>query len=798
MNKNYPIVFYPQKLKEVFGLCPPLPDKPLEPQKPKEPYKPIEEKETVGGCLIYLFLISIPSYILIVYSSDSIIVSIIMLLAIIGLIRFYYYYNIKPKYEYPNMTEQYNTEYSKYQHELVEFEKSFISYSLKLEEYESEVKNILSTENVLLYRNKAYKYLTNDNYDNFINFPTSYNYISKQNVSLIFFREYLNDSFLDKNVRFGVELKSCDLNILLYEATTNLLINIEIDSPYLGCSGRPINFIESNSDRYPNNSEYEILESNIVIIRFAEVQIFNFPNECIRFIKSIIENAKRGVFSRTLGIGLPDIELWNKEEAHEMGYKKYRNSYIPVFLHKIIDVEGDLFKVNELIHETFFLKIIDQQTELHYIPFRIEKRWTIFDVKKNKIVGSDFDQIYFLDQSLKTSTSCIIEDKGLYSIICNSSNIEELTWYTALIVLKTNKELCIVRNKNLWGIINYKNEIKLNFEFDSIIEFNYLSSFVCCCKYGKYGLIDLDTMKTCIPIEYDKIYRKITDDENILILSKNNNLEYFDMSERRKLKINEAEKITHISEGICNIRLNHKSYLLKIDESHYNYINKIGYDTCSKFENGYSLCSLNDKWFLVDKIGIETPIDYSHITKDPKIKLKKDGNIVTFQTYDAELNYNFYHIFNLDKHISTIKEKRIGNFYSIVPIENKYIEIIGDFWKYEMSWITKYATIYGNDLTIDEFVDYKKIKNKREENFYDAIYNLQYNYIDLNWKIIKTSKEDNLCFKDTIKYTGNSLKIIELNYGLALLLEDVERDEVWYYNIVGYFDVFGKIYWKNC
>lgn len=804
MNNNYPIVFYPRRLMEAFGLLPPLPDKPIEPKKPKEPHKPTEEKETVSGFIIYLIVISIPTYILVANGSDSIIVSIIMIFAILGLLRFYYYYNIKPKSEYSDKISNYNIDYLKYKQDLIEFDKNIIDYTLKLEKYEIEVKHILSNENVLSYRNNAITDLIEYNYAKFIELEILNIPGRKLNASIFFFRKFLTDAFTENHVKYGVTLEKCYLNFLVYEATTGLLINIEVDAPYIGCSGKPINFVESSLEKYPNKYEYKVLDSNIILIRFAEVQIFNYPNECINHIKSIIKNAKAGNFSFNINSELSNVDFWYKEEAHEMAYKKFRHTYIPDFLHKNIDVEGDLYKENELLHESISLKILKKKSNLNYIPFHTKDKWTLFDTKNEKLISELFDDAYFFDNTLESSTSCIIKLNEEYAIVHNSLDLIDIKWFKKIRMLEHFKECCFAFNGFYWGIVSHKNEILLPFEHLGFLEFNYKNTFAGYKKNGKFGLIDLANFNICIPFEYDKLYRNNRDDENIIRLSKNDEIGIFDMLEKKIIKIKEAEDISHYSENILSIKYNQKWMLLKNSESQYSYINQRMYDTTTKYENGNSLCSINEKWFLVNEKGVETPIDYSHLTTESKNELYKKGDIVYFRTFDNNSDYISFHIYYLDKYISTLKQRSSGTnsgiSYSIVPIENKYIDIKCYFRKYDSSGLLRNCTIYGNELTIDEYADYMKIKNNRVKTFYSSIYNDSdnFNYIDISWRIINSDKEEKLYYKDTIMYSGKDLKIIELDYGLALLLEDVSIDADGLYKTeVGYFDVFGNIYWNN-
>jgi len=90
-------------------------------------------------------------------------------------------------------------------------------------------------------------------------------------------------------------------------------IDIEIDERYDSVTNKPIHYIGSNDE---TRNEY-FVKSNWFVIRFAEEQIKNYPNECCLFIKEFIEviiNPEKAP-DHSL-IQLPRIKRWSYEESH--------------------------------------------------------------------------------------------------------------------------------------------------------------------------------------------------------------------------------------------------------------------------------------------------------------------------------------------------------------------------------------------------------------------------------------------------------------------------------------------------
>ncbi len=119
-------------------------------------------------------------------------------------------------------------------------------------------------------------------------------------------------------------------DIVFYDETTGLCIDIEIDEPYVGSTGEAIHFLNNKHDEQRNRT---FLRENWLVIRFAEEQVVKYPIECCNFIKKIIQDVTLDIISyndiNKDVAGLPKIKQWTKDDAQKLAFTRYRNSYLP-------------------------------------------------------------------------------------------------------------------------------------------------------------------------------------------------------------------------------------------------------------------------------------------------------------------------------------------------------------------------------------------------------------------------------------------------------------------------------------
>ncbi len=124
-------------------------------------------------------------------------------------------------------------------------------------------------------------------------------------------------------------------DITYYNQENGLCIDIEIDEPYVGSTGTPIHYIESKDylrDKFFN-------ENGWIVIRFAEAQVVNEPFICCKIIDEVIDKVLL-TDSDQEKTKIKHIKRWTKDEAHQMAFKRYRNSYLGIELIEDLNLEN--------------------------------------------------------------------------------------------------------------------------------------------------------------------------------------------------------------------------------------------------------------------------------------------------------------------------------------------------------------------------------------------------------------------------------------------------------------------------
>jgi hypothetical protein len=117
-------------------------------------------------------------------------------------------------------------------------------------------------------------------------------------------------------------------DFILVHKATGLAIDIEIDEPYDGRTGKPHHCVDRGKDNQRNQF---FLERNWVVIRFSELQVVKYPDACCKAIAQIIAHITgdyRGLVQFINVINLLPYKQWNTKQAIYMSQVKYRQSYL--------------------------------------------------------------------------------------------------------------------------------------------------------------------------------------------------------------------------------------------------------------------------------------------------------------------------------------------------------------------------------------------------------------------------------------------------------------------------------------
>ena len=117
-------------------------------------------------------------------------------------------------------------------------------------------------------------------------------------------------------------------DFILVHQPTGLAIDIEIDEPYDGRTGKPHHCVDRNKDSQRNRF---FLERNWVVIRFSELQVVKYPDACCKAIARVISQITGDYRSlvklQNVKDSLPH-QQWKVKQAVYMAKTKFRSSYL--------------------------------------------------------------------------------------------------------------------------------------------------------------------------------------------------------------------------------------------------------------------------------------------------------------------------------------------------------------------------------------------------------------------------------------------------------------------------------------
>ena len=120
-------------------------------------------------------------------------------------------------------------------------------------------------------------------------------------------------------------------DIVVNSLDRKILFDIEIDEPYAFGTNEPIHYVDENDTSIDDERNEAFTKHGFCIIRFSEEQVVRWPNECIKYITTIIDSISKGLDT----IPSPPSTLvqrkWNRYDAEQMAKRNHRNTYLPEF-----------------------------------------------------------------------------------------------------------------------------------------------------------------------------------------------------------------------------------------------------------------------------------------------------------------------------------------------------------------------------------------------------------------------------------------------------------------------------------
>lgn len=117
-------------------------------------------------------------------------------------------------------------------------------------------------------------------------------------------------------------------DFILVHQPTGLAIDIEIDEPYDGRTGKPHHCVDRGKDNQRNRF---FLERNWVVIRFSELQVVKYPDGCCKAIARVIFQITGDYRGLVLLKNVVDLLLhkqWTTKEAIYLAKNRFRSAYL--------------------------------------------------------------------------------------------------------------------------------------------------------------------------------------------------------------------------------------------------------------------------------------------------------------------------------------------------------------------------------------------------------------------------------------------------------------------------------------
>lgn len=130
------------------------------------------------------------------------------------------------------------------------------------------------------------------------------------------------------------EIGNPDFLLILNHSNLRIILNIEIDEPYIAESGEIIHYIndedDESEDSYVNyRRDSRFSQNGIIVLRYSEEQVVKYPKDVVEDIKSFISeilNFKYPYYPFEFEI--PKSIRWTKYEAIDLSNNNFRNSYL--------------------------------------------------------------------------------------------------------------------------------------------------------------------------------------------------------------------------------------------------------------------------------------------------------------------------------------------------------------------------------------------------------------------------------------------------------------------------------------
>ena len=334
MKKHYPFISYPYLIERYLNRDFP------EMEILHHPNKPTGYKKEIIKIIVIFFCAFVACIML---ESKKYTFAIIILITILLLVKSIIEEIKESQKEHKKNKEQYDINLRNY-YDRVQEQKRFISYIFSsnnfLENYaKGRIRNILSTDKNNNLPKKLHK-----------------GQFSKKGIAENSFKKYLNEIFENKiftehgylldygnnyeDSYYFDEYNYKEIKQYIYEPDfiyydKEVLIDIEIDEPYIFETKKPIHYFDEATQKHKDvkrNNYFNQL--GWVVIRFSEKQVVENPYGCCLEIAELIEQLTMNTYyfnKLKSNYNLSTLEatnFWTEKEAYILAHTNYRDKYL--------------------------------------------------------------------------------------------------------------------------------------------------------------------------------------------------------------------------------------------------------------------------------------------------------------------------------------------------------------------------------------------------------------------------------------------------------------------------------------
>lgn len=429
---------------------------------------------------------------------------------------------------------------------------------------------------------------------------------------------------------------SPDFSLINWKNGMNMFIDIEIDEPYEGTNNistrRPLHY-----QGVDNNRNKEMTDNGWIVIRFAEIQIHQYPLRCCSFLADIVSQLDPHYVSpASLKEAKPidrfnKVLLWTKEEAEKMSNEKYREKYLGIDRFGDIEEENLLYKISggkgvtetkvtenkskpvekqrastiaSLPKSDFVIKKENESAEL--IPYRKGTKWGYSNRDKKILIDCVYYDAWFFDGDLAlvnlNKRWCFIDKSGNPQIQLDT--VKPFPFSDGLSLVKT------IRVRGSYGSTQWAECDYIDLSGNSVVKRacqdsrSFTEGLAAVKENGKWGFIDKkgELKIGCIYDSVDSFEKgiaKVKRSESLIYINKEGK-EVKGYTEKPKEKFVDSFKI-----------INANGKFGFIDENQQQII-PCKYERVDNFmDNGLAIVHYRNKWGnwnvfgLIDKQGTE-------------------------------------------------------------------------------------------------------------------------------------------------------------------------------------------------